>query len=183
MPPDSVVPDVQLPELTALEPRDYHITVDELREWRIPEDLPSTDSKLQTSMKGEQVPHKVHFLEFDFGIRFPDEWFELDGSRLVRPDFYAPVHAAYTLASKLASLRGIQEIADRTDAESLLRTINVWMVNRIEREFGWRRGLPSLGMNVEGFFRRNGAVVNPDQKVSEAEMRQVVDLFRTRFRG
>lgn len=160
----------------------FHIYSDELEKWEIPEGIPTTEPKLQTSMRAEAAHEKARFLREGIGIDVPSHWFEPDSSGRVRPDFLACVHVAYTFASKLPVIRRIGDISNPTDRDLALHPLNAWMTGRVDKKSGYRNNLLSIPMNVEALWRSGGAVVNPDQLVNYQEMLEIVALFRDRFR-
>ncbi len=167
---------------------DYFLNLDDLEKLEIEGGFERTDPKIQTSMKAEKAHEKLNYL-LKQSIELPEDWYDgTDEDAKVRTEYLPCVHTAYNLVSFIPVLFEAKEDMEKGEidsdfAETLLQNVNVWMRERIEKEYRWReKGIVSgKEINVEAYFRNKGKTVNTNQRVSEEEMKEIRDVVYKRF--
>lgn len=139
-----------------------YIAPENIESLNLPELLPKYEGEGETSFSEKHDTKKLEYLN-SLGIEIPEEWTR-DRAMLI---------SGFIVTGVLLVLKNIE----RDDPENLklvVRDKNKQLKDLRIDEYGYRRRLAN-GLSVEDYHKKLGFSANPQKKVSEEELKRVVE--------
>lgn len=157
------------------------LAVSDFEGLKLPEVLPPYTGEGKTSFKSEDKginydAQKAEYLE-SLGLEIPGEWIAEDGS--IEKDSRALFVSTFILAGHILVCEDIRRglSKDQNSFEEIFANVlrdrdSQIREHRLDKS-GMRRVLPD-GSRVESYYERMGLSANPEKRVSEEELREIV---------